>query len=113
MLSTPREGEKRLQWEETTIVDGQSVWFSQEEVFKIALSEEFENYPIVLYVRVLRDQELPDDHECGIGPFHSLEAAQEAAERIWAGFLKGQVHRSQFRGSDYVAVASRVMFPNL
>jgi hypothetical protein len=113
-LAKLRKGEKRLEWRETKLVDGQSVWFSQEDVFKIHRSEESPDNPFNLYVTVLGDQEAAKaDHQCRIGPFHSLGAAQEAAERIFSGLMEGKVHRSQFRGAGFVAVASRVVFPNL
>ena len=113
LLAKPHQGENRLQWVETKLVDGTSLWLSQEEVFKIKRGEQLPANPFDLYLKVLSDQEFKRDHECRVGPFHSLGAAQEAAERIWSGLLEGKVHRSQFRGSDFVAVTSRALFPNL
>jgi hypothetical protein len=105
-LSIPREGEKRLKWTEVKLVGGEaSVWFSDDEMSRIGRTED--PCPFRLDVKVLGDK------HCGVGPFHSFAAAAEAAERIWAGLLKGKIHYTQLRASGFVAVASRVVFPNL
>jgi hypothetical protein len=105
-LSKPREGEKLLKWTEVNLVGGEaSVWFSDDEMFRIARTED--PCPFRLDVKVLGDK------HCGVGPFHSFAAAAEAAERIWAGLLKGKIHYTQLSASGFVAVASRVVFPNL
>jgi hypothetical protein len=106
VLSKPREGEKLLKWTEVNLVGGEaSVWFSDDEMFRIVRTEDA--YPFRLEVKVLGDK------YCGVGPFHSFAAATEAAERIWAGLLEGKIHYTQISGSGFVAVVSRVLFPNL
>jgi hypothetical protein len=69
VLAKPRQAEKRLQWTETKLVDGQSAWFSQEDVFNIERSEQFPDNPFNLCVKVLSDQEVRSDHQCKIGTF--------------------------------------------
>jgi hypothetical protein len=106
-LATPRVGEKLLTWTEVKPVNAEaSIWFSAEDLFKIAQTENAD-YPFRLEVKTLGDK------YCGVGPFHSHAAAMEAAERIWAGLAKGKIHYSQIGSSGNVAVASRVVFPNL
>ena len=104
----PRKGEKLLKWTEVKPVDGKAnVWFSGDDMFRIGPTED-PSYPFRLHLKVLRDK------HCGVGPFHSLAAAEEAAERIWAGLLKGKIHYTQLTPPPgYVAVASRVVFPDL
>jgi hypothetical protein len=105
-LSMPRDGEKRLKWTEAKFVGGTaSVWFSDDEMFRIGRTED--PSPYRLDVKVLGDK------HCGVGPFHSFAAAAEAAERIWSWLLKGKIHYTQLSAPGFVAVASRVVFPNL
>jgi hypothetical protein len=101
-LSTPRVGEKLLTWTEVK----PDVWFCDDDIFQIGRTENAD-YPFRLEVKTLGDK------YCGIGPFHTFAAAMEAAERIWAGLLNGKIHYSQIGAFGYVAVASKVVFPNL
>jgi len=74
----PRQGEKKLIWTPLAVSDADpKIWYSAEEIFRIDRKEDGSDCPFSLNVKVL------DGNYCGVGPFHSLAAAQEAAERIW------------------------------
>jgi hypothetical protein len=77
-----------------------------EDVFEIRKAASGD-YPFTLFVKVMGGE------RCSIVPFHSLEAAKVAAERIQAAFDQGKLHYSQIRGSGHVAIVSRVLFPDL
>jgi hypothetical protein len=107
-MSTPREGEPQLTWTESKIVDGDwAFWFSEEETFQIEKKPEEPKCPFELKVQAM------DGKFCRVGPFHSLAAAKEAAERLNAHFREGKIHHSQLIGGGFLAVASRVVFPDL
>jgi hypothetical protein len=103
-LAAPPKGHFRFTW--TVVVSGtqKRTWYSDEEVFRI---EEDVEFPLRLTMKVM------DNKECYLGPFHSLAAAQEAANRIWNHMLAKGIHHSQIVGGGTVGVVSRVLFPNL
>jgi len=84
-----------------------SIWHAEGGVFKIEKNPTKQDYPYTLTMTVM------DGKTCGAGPFHSVEAAKEAANRIWNFMLQSQIHHSQVIGGGYVGVVSRVVFPNL
>jgi hypothetical protein len=106
-LAKPADGAAKLNWREQASVDGtKKFWFSDEDVFDIEEEIGIE-CPFRLAMRVMGNK------RCSIGPFHSRASAQEAANRIWNFMRKGKIHHSQVAGGGHVAVASRVLFPDL
>jgi hypothetical protein len=107
-MSTRREGEPQLAWTESKTVDGGwAFWFSEEDTFQIEKKPEEPKYPFELKVQIMGGK------FCRVGPFHSLAAAKEAAERMNARFRESKIHHSQLIGGGFFAVASRVVFPDL
>jgi hypothetical protein len=86
---------------------GKSIWHAEGGVFKIEKDPQKAQCPFTLTMTVM------DEKTCGAGPFHSVEAAEEAANRIWNFMLQSQIHHSQVIGGGYLGVVSRVVFPNL
>jgi hypothetical protein len=86
---------------------GAQIWHAEEGVFKIEKDPTKQNNPYTLTMTV------KDGKTCSAGPFHSVDAAKEAADRIWNFMLQSQIHHSQVIGGGYLAVVSRVIFPNL
>ncbi len=107
-LAKPVEGSTRFNWTESKSLDGmKSFWYSDEEVFQIEEDLERPQNSFRLTMRVM------DGKSCSAGPFHSLAAAQEAANRIWNFMLQSHIHHSQVIGGGFLGVASRQVFPNL
>jgi len=100
------EGGFRFTWHEPH-PDGKAVWHAEGGVFKIQKDPTKENYPYTLTMTVMERK------TCSAGPFHSVAAAKEAADRIWNFMLQSQIHHSQVIGGGYLGVVSRVVFPDL
>jgi hypothetical protein len=101
----PKDG-FRFTWSEPH-PDGKAVWHAEGDVFKIEKDPTKQEYPYTLTMTVR------DGKTCSAGPFHSVEAAKEAADRIWNFMLQSQIHHSQVIGGGYVGVVSRAVFPDL
>jgi hypothetical protein len=100
----PQDG-FRLTWNDPH-PDGAQIWHA-EGVFKIERHPTKQDYLYTLTMTVR------DGKTCSAGPFHSVAAAKEAADRIWNFMLQSQIHHSQVIGGGHVGVASRVVFPAL
>jgi hypothetical protein len=96
----------RFTWTEPQ-PEGKLVWHANEGVFKIEKDPQKAQCPFTLTMTVM------DGKTCSAGPFHSVEAAKEAANRIWNFMLQSQIHHSQVIGGGYLGVVSRVVFPDL
>jgi hypothetical protein len=84
---------------------GKPIWHAEEGVFKIEENPTKQACPYTLTMTVR------DGKTCSAGPFHSVAAAKEAADRIWNFMLKSQIHHSQVIGGGYVGVVSRADVP--
>jgi hypothetical protein len=107
-LAKPSQGNFRFNWTKVESVDGKSrSWHSDEEVFRIVEDDEKPENGFRLIMRVLSNK------KCAMGPFHSLESAKEAANRIWNYMLQSNIHHSQVTSGGFMGVVSRVLFPHL
>ena len=96
----------RFTWNEPQPA-GKPVWHAEGGVFKIEKDPTKLDYPYTLTMTVREGK------TCSAGPFHSVAAAKEAADRIWNFMLQSQIHHSQVIGGGHVGVVSRVVFPDL
>jgi hypothetical protein len=87
--------------------EGKAIWRANEGVFKVERDPQKAQNPFTLTMTVR------DGKTCSAGPFHSVAAAKEAADRIWNYMLQAQIHHSQVIGGGFLGVVSRVLFPSL
>jgi hypothetical protein len=107
-LAKPAENSAGFIWTESKSEDGKKrFWYSEDEVFHIEDDPAQPENPFVLVIHIMGDK------SCSAGPFHSLAAAQEAANRIWNYMRQGKIHHSQLSGGGHFWVISRQLFPNL
>jgi hypothetical protein len=108
-LAKPAAESTKFNWKESPALDGtKKIWSCEEGVFQI--EEELKEgiqYPFRLIMQVM------DGKSCSAGPFHSLAAAQEAANRIWNFMLQSHIQPTQVIGDGYAPVISHVVFPDL